>query len=381
MAEKKTFLASGDLADTESKKGYYLFNKTLSKYYNAHNRTLSMAYHVKRIYDSDKKLNPKYLDLFSTLKNCGDFLHFRDYYTIEERKLLNAYFCKRHLICPLCAIRRGAKQVKAYLEKLEVILEENKNLKAYFVTFTIKNGDSLSERYLHLTNSFRKLLQARRDSFKSNRRFFEFANADGAVYSIEFKRGSGSGQWHPHIHCLVLSERGIDQEKLRSEWLEFTRDSHIVDVRECYGDSIVDSFCEVFKYALKFGDLSLEDNLEAYHILTSKRLTGAFGLFYGVKVPESLLDSPIENDDLPFIDRFYSFGCGAYRLVDKIHKDEYSPDYLEYIRLSKEKEKALKDDVLKALKNRDLFNIYDKAVSRQQIELLKIKSIRSKFFI
>lgn len=358
MVQKKTFLlSSGDLADTEGKKGYYSFTKTLSKYYNAHNRTLAMGYHLQSIYNSDKKEYSKYLKISNALKNCGDYLHFRDYYTIEERKLLNAYFCKRHLICPLCAIRRGAKQVRAYMEKLEIILQENHNLKAYFITFTIKNGDILNERYRHLTDSFRKLLQARRDSYKPNRRFFEFAYADGGVYSIEFKRGSGSGLWHPHIHCLVLAKHSIDQNKLRSEWKEFTGDSHIVDVQECYGDSIVDSFCEVFKYALKFGDLSLEDNVQAFEDLSGKRLTGAFGLFYGVKVPDSLLDSEIEDADLPFIDRFYTFGCGAYRLVDKIHKDEYTPEYLEYMKKFESAKKDHDYDSMVSLRDRDLNNI------------------------
>ena len=47
---------------------------------------------------------------------------------------------------------------------------------------------------------------------------------------------------------------------------------------------------EVCKYALKFGDLSVENTWEAFKILKGKRLSGAFGSLYGVKIPENLAD-------------------------------------------------------------------------------------------
>jgi hypothetical protein len=36
-----------------------------------------------------------------------------------------ASFCMKHLLRPLCAIRRGAKAMKAYLDRWEVIRAEN----------------------------------------------------------------------------------------------------------------------------------------------------------------------------------------------------------------------------------------------------------------
>ena len=47
---------------------------------------------------------------------------------------------------------------------------------------------------------------------------------------------------------------------------------------------------EVCKYALKFGDLSVENTWEAFKVLKGKRLSGAFGSLWGVKVPENLAD-------------------------------------------------------------------------------------------
>ena len=46
----------------------------------------------------------------------------------------------------------------------------------------------------------------------------------------------------------------------------------------------------VCKYALKFGDLSVENTWEAFKVLKGKHLSGAFGSLWGVKVPENLAD-------------------------------------------------------------------------------------------
>ena len=86
----------------------------------------------------------------------------------------------------------------------------------------------------------------------------------------------------------------------------------IVDVRPITGDP-AEGFMEVFKYAVKFSDLSLADNWHAAQILKGKRLLNSFGLFRGVKVPESLLDEPL--DDLPYWDRFYRFIQGEYQFT------------------------------------------------------------------
>lgn len=51
-------------------------------------------------------------------------------------------------------------------------------------------------------------------------------------------------------------------------------------------DSPVNSFLEVFKYALKFTDLPLDDNWQGFKTLSHKRLIFSFGLFRGVDVPE-----------------------------------------------------------------------------------------------
>jgi hypothetical protein len=108
---------------------------------------------------------------------------------------------------------------------------------------------------------------------------------------------------------IVLAASEPCQEALSAEWHRITGDSFIVDCRPITGDPS-EGFMEVFKYAVKFSDLSLEDNWQAAQVLKGKRLLNSFGLFRGVEIPESLLDEPL--DGLPYWDRFYRFLQGEY---------------------------------------------------------------------
>ncbi|EGD4967633.1 protein rep, partial [Acinetobacter baumannii] len=67
---------------------------------------------------------------------------------------------------------------------------------------------------------------------------------------------------------------------------------------------------EVCKYALKFGDLSVENTWEAFKVLKGKRLSGAFGSLYGVKIPENLADEMPDENDLPYLEMLYKFVFG-----------------------------------------------------------------------
>jgi hypothetical protein len=137
---------------------------------------------------------------------------------------------------------------------------------------------------------------------------------DGAVWSYEVKRGSGSGKWHPHLHMIALAEVEPDQVALSAEWLEITGDSFIVDVRPISQEDPVSGFLEVFKYAVKFAEQEPADTVEAFCVLRGKRLIGSAGCFRKVTFPEDLLDDQEGLEDLPFITLFYRFLRGGYSL-------------------------------------------------------------------
>ena len=100
------------------------------------------------------------------------------------------------------------------------------------MTLTVKDGESLQERYNHLVKAERRYKQQRRDALKGQK-FVEYAKALGGVGSVEFKRGKNSGQWHPHMHMIWLCSEAPDAHQLSREWEGLTGDSFIVTFAPC----------------------------------------------------------------------------------------------------------------------------------------------------
>ena len=269
--------------------------KRLSRYAQAHKRALDMADFIAGNVPGQGKI-------LEDLRTCGSYLVFRDYFTVGKVRLAGACFCKKHLICPLCAIRRGAKLLKSYLGKLH---------KPYLVTLTVKNGAGLEERFHHLHSSIKRYHQARRNALKKKGPMVEAAKASGAVWSYEFKRGKNSGCWHPHVHAVWLCEDPPNEERLSEEWRSMTGDSFIVNVKPIRtDDDAVGGFLEVFKYAVKFSDLPLADNWEGFQILKGRRMIASFGDFRGVQEPEDLSDDLLD-EDLPYVEMLFRYRPGA----------------------------------------------------------------------
>ena len=260
---------------------------------------------------------PEHQAMADKVRTCGDYLVFRHYHTVDKVRLHGASLCKKHLLCPLCAIRRGAKSLAAYLQKFEAIKAQNPLLKAYLVTLTVKDGDDLEERFKHLYRSQKELWHRKRRGRGS-----VLDGVAGAVWSYEIKRGSGSGKWHPHLHMIVLAESMTLEEKdslgeLSREWKNITGDSHMVNVRLVNELDPVTGFIEVFKYAVKFSDQSPEDTVHAWQTLAGKRLMDSSGCFRGVEVPEGLLDDPDGFEGLPYIQLFYRYLPVGYSLAKR----------------------------------------------------------------
>jgi hypothetical protein len=241
--------------------------------------------------------------LADALGGCGNYATFRDYYTIGQVRLAKFCTCKKHLICPLCAIRRGAKALRVYLGRVQVLMAADGLLRPFMVTLTVKNGPDLAERFRHLTGNLRTYHRKRSRARQSG----EILKAKSAVWSYEFtSKGKG---WHPHVHAIWLCHEAPDPFQLSREWRELTGDSYIVDVRPVDMSDPVGGFCEVFKYALKFSELPDQERLIAFYALQRKRLQDSFGDLRG-------LDVEVHDDDelladLPYIERIFHYCRGV----------------------------------------------------------------------
>ena len=241
------------------------------------------------------------------LRECGSYLIFHDYYTLGEIKLAYASMCDYSLLCPLCAIRRGAKLVAKYLDRYKSIMASESVLRPYMVTLTVKDGDNLINRFNHLQSSVKRYHKGRHRVHTS----CEAKKAHSAVWSYEVKRGKNSRSWHPHVHAVWLCQDKPDPFKLSQEWKEITGDSYIVDVTPIDVSEPESGFLEVFKYALKFSEQTPADTYHCFDTLSGRRLIGSFGGFRGLGSSVEFTDELY--DSLPFIEMFFKYSGHQYR--------------------------------------------------------------------
>ena len=64
----------------------------------------------------------------------------RNYYTVDQIKLVKANYCNKHLLCPICAGVRAARSMKRYLERIHELMDQKRGLKPVLITLTVKNG-------------------------------------------------------------------------------------------------------------------------------------------------------------------------------------------------------------------------------------------------
>ena len=328
------------LADCTSKgsMSFQSHSKRIDRYSNARKGSERTIHFLRKIYQGDLQYTEEEIStpdcgrLLRRMESCAQWLWFRNYYTVGEVRLSKVHTCQIPLMCPFCAIRRGAKATEAYVSRFEQVRKENPKLVPYLLTLTVANGSDLNERYEHLTKSWKTFLERRRDFLKKNRGFNELCKVEGGAFAYETTYNEKDG-WHPHMHAVVMVDPSnpIDfptfgtgaqkqNSRLAREWHSITGDSYIVDCRPIDQENPAEGFVEVFKYALKFADLDDWLKIRAYQILKGRRMSGSFGCFWGVKVPESDADDQLE--DLPYAEMLYRFTKSGYSLFSISSPDE-----------------------------------------------------------
>lgn len=326
--EKAKPLTSDSLAAVDAgvsrQQGYE--PKQLGRYGTAKARNHAMAGHL---------VTSGYPSVADKLYQCGSYLRFRHYLAHSQTRLIESRSCDASLLCPLCAIRRGARMLRKYAERCELLAGAHD---FYLVTLTVKNGDDLEERYRHLLGAWKRIVK------RAAKGYGAYADASGAFGSIEFTKSAAG--WHPHMHMIWAMPKGASpvrygkDSQLGMDWLAATGDSYIVHAQRieaaegtrqregseaAANDPLIAALCETLKYAVKFSDLTLADNLHAWQTLKGKRLTRSYGCFFGLEVP----DEPLDDQELdgPYIDLLYRFmGQRGYILQAPDAERTLTPD-------------------------------------------------------
>ena len=258
------------------------------------------------------------------LRSCGTWLQFAYYFSWleegfkDEYRLIRANFCDQHLICNFCAVRRSIQKLRAYLQRYRYIMAQKPHLIPLLITFTVKNGPDLNERFAHLQRSFRVLQDNRRRYLSSPRKqkFTQLAKVSGGVGTFENTYNPMTQEHHTHLHLIALCTAIPNHQPLVDEWQAITGDSFIVDIRPFQDPARPESaFKEVFKYVLKFSVMPLDVNYQAAQVLAGRRLLISFGDFWGVKVPEQLTDDPLEMEH---VDYYFEWLNDQYQLMEVV---------------------------------------------------------------
>ena len=224
-----------------------------------------------------------------------NYLVFKRYLTVDEVRLHAANFCKKHLLCLFCAMRAGAKYLQVYKQRLDVVLQETWSYARSWLRWlwkTEKTFRSGSRICVRLSRSIRSSAGMLLKGQKAGR----ICKAPPVVsWALKWSVGRNLVYGTPCSYDLALQSSSISfatvERVVRANWRFLHRWRAWVLRWKC-GRWLF----EVFKYALKFSDMELADNWEAFQTLKAKRLVDNFGLFRGVQVPDDLTDDDIDDE-------------------------------------------------------------------------------------
>jgi len=280
-------------------------------------------------YAEENGLRGDVSDKIKKLKDCGSYLRFRHWYQVNKTRVVGANFCKNYILCTFCAALRASK----YVEKLMLVLQEIGKSefecgRPVHCVLSIKNTADIEKAIEQVIEGRKYLLKRRRDARKGSRHKSALKAVEGGVWVIEIKKGSGSGLWHVHCHCLFFTTELIDQNLLQEEWRRGTNSRKVAIPWLKYigfeEKDLLKAVLELFKYTVKPGSCTPGELIEAHKAVFGKyRLIQSFGCLRGVQINEDDLGESGREGWGAFIDYFLSCGDmnNNYRIT-RIQKSE-----------------------------------------------------------
>lgn len=194
------------------------------------------------------------------LHDCRSFAWFARHIGTGEVKVMSNS-CRLRW-CPICC------QARSVFLSMQVEEWTKHTQRPKFMTLTMKHSNAeLSHQVKWLYQHFRKFRQ----------RKFLRKKLKGGIWFFQLKRIKRSGEWHPHLHCIIDAEY-IPQELLSSEWKAQTGTSSIVDIRAIHSAQKVAA--DVSRYCArpcKLKDFSETDAIEIHRVFHGRRLCGTWG--------------------------------------------------------------------------------------------------------
>jgi hypothetical protein len=270
---------------------------------------------------------------------CGSWLKFRHYTDLEKNTLYNARFCKKDKICPACAARRAAKQVRKVYSEL---YSNPELLEGYWYYIVVPVHHNASEEFGtvfdRLQLAIKRINQAMRDVQRGRESGNWFTHFDGIMYSIEETKTANG--WNIHANLLCRSDKPLKNLKKKKGFNRYwhieaadtlrkiadgSQNISISPINVSNKEDLIKNLQEIFKYSLKFQELNPDDLLTAYRGLYRKRLLGTMGTLRGLNIDISFEDDDIQDEI--FIETMYHY-VNKYIIrphrIGKVYKDGYA---------------------------------------------------------
>jgi len=194
------------------------------------------------------------------LENCRSYAWFAfDLKNGDVKVLSNS--CRLRW-CPICA---NARHYHVKKSVSEFILRSDH---PKFLTFTFKHSTAPLDHQIKNLYKFFRLLRQRKE-FRDK--------VTGGLWFFQVKRSKASGEWHPHIHC-VITGKYISQRVISKLWLNVTKSSSVIDIRAIRDESKVSEY--VSRYTSRPAVLehfNNDDRLVIFDAMHGRRLCGTWG--------------------------------------------------------------------------------------------------------
>ena len=273
------------------------------------------------------------------IQYCGDAINTVQCDDCGTNHFKSFVRCKSKF-CTLCQRVKSSLWTVHLYTWLKQWLEQGNYV--VFLNLTIKDTDRLSDGLGQLEGAWRLM------TGKRYRKAF-LTKFPGGFRSIEVKTGADSGQWHPHIHALVLKKKySKDTTFLHYVWpkcvaecggysenlkiLPFNRKPG--ETKEDFDLRLVKSVKEVCKYITKFDweNEAPERVGEMYQALRGKRQYSVWGALQNVRAAvEQDLSTKSDKDVQDFICQ--KCGCTSghpNKLYRAIWDSEEEPVIVDY---------------------------------------------------
>lgn len=260
------------------------------------------------------------------IADCGDAINTVRCNDCGTNHFKSFVRCKSKF-CVLCQRVKSALWTAHLYSWLKQWLEQGNYV--VFLNLTIKDTDLLKDGLNQLEGAWRQM------TGKKFRKAF-LSKFPGGFRSIEIKTGKNSGQWHPHIHALVLKEKfSKDTDFLHYVWprcvaenggyaenlkiMAFKRQPNEPD--EEYNLRLIKSVKEVCKYITKFDwEKETPERVgEIYSALKGKRQYAVWGALSYVR---QAVENDLSTKSNKEVDDFICQKCGCTQgTPNKMYKE------------------------------------------------------------